>query len=421
MDMVNHEELEDTLRLHYQTKLPLFVHGAPGIGKSMTAEDVGREIADQEDRQFVDFSEVYNEDKKSMEGEESTWNLSGTVSVEDIKKNPEDYFVLVDLRLSQEDPTTSKGIPNTDGLSTTWAPPVWLNVLSLEGMKGMLFADELNQAHPDVQAAYFQLVQKRQLAGRRLSEHILVVSAGNREKDEADVKPIPAPLRNRFAAHVNLMPPASTDWVDWARSFNEDIQEGNSDEIPIHHTVLQFIGSNIGDSHLFEDISDSPEKSAFQTPRTWQYAGQQLTQYQRMSDEFDLDMAQDIVRRAVGTGSANTYYGFLQASQSIDLQNLFENPDTLENLNTSQTNVNTMYVLATSITNYYNRSINEEIDVDPSTALENIFNLFEYESFNKDWRMAIFSDLKQLDENLLVHIEEADMSEEVLAELIKQV
>lgn len=419
MDVVDHDELEFVLRQHYGTKLPLFVHGAPGIGKSNTAESVSKELAEEQNRTFVDFADVYQEDKKSMDGEESSWDLSGAVSVDEIKNNPEDYFVLVDLRLSQEDPTTSKGIPNTDGLSTTWAPPVWLNILSLEGISGILFADELNQAHPDVQAAYFQLVQKRQLAGRRLSDKILVISAGNREKDEADVKPIPAPLRNRFAAHVNLTPPTNLEWVEWAREFNAEIAEDeDSDELPIDFTVLQFIGSDIGDSHLFEDISDSPEKSAFQTPRTWQYAGQQLSQYRQMSDEFDFAVARDIVRRAVGRSSSDTYHGFLQASQEIDLENLFENPEMVNEIDTSL-DVNIMYVLATSIQNYYRRSIDGENDVDPVTALENVFVVFE--ALPKDWNVTIFSDFKQMDENLLAHFEQADIPTDVVKDLLRQV
>jgi hypothetical protein len=415
MDSVDHEELEDALLLHYRTKLPLFVHGAPGIGKSVTAEDVGEHIADQESREFVDYTQVYDPDDSSMDGTKSSWDLSGKVTVDELKDNPEDYFVLVDLRLSQEDPTTSKGIPSTDGLSTSWSPPKWLNILSLEGIDGLLFADELNQAHPDVQAAYFQLVQKRQLSGRRLSDGVLVVSAGNREKDEANVSPIPAPLRNRYAAHVNLVPPTNKEWEQWARDFNQSVQDDDS-ENQIDFSVIQFIGSEVGASYLFEEIGDNPDKSAFQTPRTWQYAGQQLSEYRKMSDEFDLDDAKDIVQRAVGNAAANSYKGYIEASQDIDLQRLFENPEKVNDLKVQNLNVNTMHILSTTISNYYNRVISGNDEDSPVEALENIFLVLE--AIPKEYRTAIVSDLKQVDDDLMDHFNEADVNASIIQDMM---
>ena len=98
-------------------KLPVFIWGAPGIGKS----SIVKQIAAEQDLEFLD------------------------------------------LRLSLLDPTDLKGIPffNAATNEGVWAKPSFLP--SGKDSKGILFLDEINTAPPAVQASAYQLVLDRKV------------------------------------------------------------------------------------------------------------------------------------------------------------------------------------------------------------------------------------------------------------------
>ncbi len=166
-------ELTRTLRMLIEAKIPTFVWGAPGIGKS----SIVKQIADSCGIGFID------------------------------------------LRLSLMDPTDLKGIPFYDEKEhrALWAPPAFL---PRQG-SGILFLDELNTAPPSVQASAYQLILDRRVGEYELPSGWAIVAAGNREGDRGVVYKMSAPLANRFVhlemeIHVN-------DWRKWA--FGNGIDE----------------------------------------------------------------------------------------------------------------------------------------------------------------------------------------------------
>ncbi len=166
-------ELTNTLRALIEEKIPTFVWGAPGIGKSSIIKQISEEL----DIGFID------------------------------------------LRLSLMDPTDLKGIPFYDAAEhrALWAPPAFL---PREG-SGILFLDELNSAPPSVQASAYQLILDRRVGEYELPEGWAIIAAGNREGDRGIVYKMSAPLANRFVhlamdVHVN-------DWRTWA--FSKGIDE----------------------------------------------------------------------------------------------------------------------------------------------------------------------------------------------------
>ncbi|MBU0720889.1 MoxR family ATPase [bacterium] len=147
-------------------KVPTFLWGAPGIGKSSIVKQISKEKG-------IGF---------------------------------------IDLRLSLMDPTDLKGVPFYDKESHTalWAPPAFL---PREG-EGILFLDELNSAPPSVQASAYQLILDRKVGEYELPDGWAIVAAGNREGDRGVTYRMPAPLANRFVhfeMEVNV-----DDWRDWA-------------------------------------------------------------------------------------------------------------------------------------------------------------------------------------------------------------
>lgn len=156
----------ETMRSLIDSKIPTFLWGAPGIGKSSIIKQLARE--------------------KEVE--------------------------CIDLRLSLMDPTDLKGIPfyERDSHSALWAPP---SFLPREG-EGILFLDELNSAAPAVQASAYQLILDRRVGEYELPEGWAIVAAGNREGDRGVVYRLPSPLANRFV-HIE-MEVSADDWRMWA-------------------------------------------------------------------------------------------------------------------------------------------------------------------------------------------------------------
>ena len=155
-----------------EQKVPTFLWGAPGIGKSSIVKQIAKE------------------------------------------KN----IGFIDLRLALMDPTDLKGIPfyEKDSHTALWAPPAFL---PREG-EGILFLDELNTAAPSVQASAYQLILDRRVGEYELPDGWAIVSAGNREGDRGVTYRMPAPLANRFV-HFEMDVDVD-DWRFWAYKIELD-------------------------------------------------------------------------------------------------------------------------------------------------------------------------------------------------------
>ena len=159
-------DLTKSLTALVEQKLPTFLWGAPGIGKSSLVKQIANEKG-------VGF---------------------------------------IDLRLALMDPTDLKGIPFYDKESHTalWAPPAFLP----KDGEGILFLDELNAAPPSVQASAYQLILDRKVGEYELPCGWAIVAAGNREGDRGVTYRMPSPLANRFV-HFE-MEVNTDDWRFWA-------------------------------------------------------------------------------------------------------------------------------------------------------------------------------------------------------------
>lgn len=164
-----------------ETKWPMFLWGAPGVGKS----SVVRAIA---------------EDKG---------------------------LPLIDIRASLLDPTDLRGIPTVENGQAVWCPPSFLP--GPEQPEGLLFFDELNAAPTLVQASLYQLTLDRRVGEYQLPEGWRIIAAGNRDEDASVTFRMPAALSNRFV-HIDFEVDFD-DWKIWAVSNG------------VHHRVTAFLGT----------------------------------------------------------------------------------------------------------------------------------------------------------------------------------
>lgn len=207
-------DVKTALKLAFQTGRPVFLHGAPGVGKSDAVKQAALETA----------------------------------------RN------LIDVRAILLDPVDMRGLPTVNGDGrAAWAMPDFMPRADRDGAKGVLFLDELNAAPQSVQAACYQLVLDRKLGDYRLPDGWTVIAAGNRETDRAVVNKMPSALANRFihlSVDVDL-----DDWVKWAIT----------NDLPTE--LIAFMRFRPELLHSFDPQS---KEKAFASPRTWAFAADLL-------------------------------------------------------------------------------------------------------------------------------------------------
>lgn len=126
---------------------------------------------------------------------------------------------MVALFLGQmSDPGDLIGLPRRDdaGGHTVFMPPYWW---PLDGRPVALFLDELNRARPEILQSVHDLALNRALAGRRLPEGSVVISAVN-AGEEYQVSDLDPALASRF--NIYEFSPEVDEWIAWARKHGVD-------------------------------------------------------------------------------------------------------------------------------------------------------------------------------------------------------
>ena len=169
---------------------------------------------------------------------------------------------MIDLRLSQIEPSDLRGIPYRIEDGVEWAVPRLLPHAERHGERGILFLDEINAAPPSVSAAAYQLILDRRLGEYHVPEGWAIFAAGNRQGDRGVSHVMPTPLANRFTHYeieVDL-----EDWVSWA------LREG------INEHVIGFLRFR---PELLFEFEQSENPIAFPSPRTWEFAHRALQKF----------------------------------------------------------------------------------------------------------------------------------------------
>ncbi|MDE7230671.1 MAG: MoxR family ATPase [Oscillospiraceae bacterium] len=160
---VTQSEMSELL-LNISPVRPVFIWGAPGIGKSALvqkfADDVGMEC----------------------------------VSLLGSQLAPEDII----------------GIPQIEGETSAFIPPKMI----ARKEPYVLFLDELNACSQEVQKAFYSLIHEKRIGEYHLPKGSVVIGAGNRSQDSAIVKTMSSALINRMF-HVQLAVDTK-QWLDWA-------------------------------------------------------------------------------------------------------------------------------------------------------------------------------------------------------------
>ena len=189
---------------------------------------------------------------------------------------------LVDIRLSQMEPTDLRGIPFRNGARVEWSVPALLPEESRHGSCGILFLDEITSAPPTVTAAAYQLILDRRLGEYEVPGGWAIFAAGNRYGDRGVTYVMPSPLANRFT-HYDIEPHLD-DWVAWAHASRID------------ERVIAFLRFR---PDLLFHFDPAHNAIAFPSPRSWEYAHRALAKFGD-APQLLLDALQACVGQAAG-------------------------------------------------------------------------------------------------------------------------
>jgi hypothetical protein len=173
---VSQSELADLL-LNVAIVRPVFVWGAPGIGKSSIVQQFAQSLG----------------------------------------------MPCVSLLGSQLAPEDIIGVPQIIDGKSRFCPPSMI----ARTEPYCLFLDELNACSHEVQKAFYSLIHEKRVGDYELPAGSIVIGAGNRSHDSAIVKTMSSALINRML-HVHIRV-SHRDWLAWAMKNN------------IHELVMEYI------------------------------------------------------------------------------------------------------------------------------------------------------------------------------------
>lgn len=302
----NPQRLAVAIQHSIKIKRPIFIWGAPGIGKS----DIVAQVAQSENRPLIDIRLPLMEPT----------DIRGIPYLAEVKIYNGNGELVRDER----------GVPITDK-EFRWSNPS--DLPTDLASRAVVFFDEMSAAPPSVQAATYQIILNRRIGSYKLPDDVAIIAAGNRVKDKGVAYNMPMPLANRFT-HLTLEVDKEA-WIEHATLHR------------YHKDCVGYISFQPSDLYNFNPNLDS---YAFATPRSWYFVSQ-LLQEETPNGGFrdtnlPLNVLGDMIKGTVGDGIGLKFMTYReQAAHLPNAKDVLSGRVT--KLNTKKIDV--MYSLVTSL------------------------------------------------------------------------
>lgn len=294
---VNPKEYGVLLYTCFLNKVPFFIQGGPGIGKSEIPRQIFGDEAEKQGLIFMEWSDATKADKIKAIGD------------------PTKYFVFHDARTSQMDTTALQGVPNMNNAEMLENIPYsWVVYFTTVGANGVIFFDEINLAAPIVQSITYSAINDRVISDRRMADNVYVFAAGNRTKDQAHTFKMPLPLRDRFAECE--IKHNTDDWLEWA------ISNG------VNPHIISFIGWKPGSLYTCDTCKGNKPT----TPRGVVRCSDLIKGLDIVKDE---DEVHSLASIAAGESFATNFQAYVKCYKKLNWEKLFKNPASVQDLELS--------------------------------------------------------------------------------------
>ena len=277
-------------------KQSIIILGPPGIGKSESVAQAAERIARKLNKKFI----KYDDDK-----------------YDEIMQHPDEYFVFVDLRLTEVEPSDLMGIPREKNGTMFYIPPSWAEVLSKA--LGILFLDELTQVQrDDIFAVAHKILLDKMVGFTRFHPGVMVVAAGNTPEDSPIARQLPTSLINRTLV-IRADRPSI---YEWAKYMEEKYGDKWDKRVYAFLMIWQDKFIEPIDKNELERLDN------FATPRTYTMAAVRL--YELANAPITQEMLRVMLVGLLGPVVGEQLFSFL--TMSIDINSLLNNPSIFDTL-----------------------------------------------------------------------------------------
>ena len=310
---INATKLKDDICKLYRSKdrggraKPIFIYGAPGIGKTQIVGQAADELA----------VPVLKLDLQFM--------------------NPEDFLGIPSSHEVRPVRTADGVLKDSGaGFTRTNPPRILPQDNGPEGKGGIIFMDEMNRANKIVLGSIMQFVQEGRIGEYQLPDKWVIVAAGNRP-EEAEVADFDFALADRFSIK-NYVPEIAT-WAEWARKNEKILPE-----------LVSFLNFN---KDLFHYLDADKKSLNYPSPRSWSDAA--LILHDEIMDQgvdswrdISSEDIRDIFFDQVGPEASGKFIGYLDILRNIseaDIQEFASDPENAIMIPDVKKNMSVLYGL----------------------------------------------------------------------------
>ena len=266
--------------------------GAPGIGKTEEIYRYAQKIAEQKKRRFVD--------------------LRSEKDIDDVEHNFY-YLRIIAPHVFPEDVS----IPRMTEKGIEFFSPRVIEILTRPHAQGLIFIDEINNVQrADQRVLFYALIQEGEIGwSAKVSEGVVIVSAGNPPEWSSDAGALPNPLINRTIV-INVEPPTMDEWINYMEKYHTNWDKRIA-------VFLKAFPAYFMRQPEEEDLKNYP------TPRSWTNLGMRTFM---LDDE---NIVRDLIEGAVGPDVAGFFVQFLR-TRTPAIVDFVKNPEMWSTLNVSQ-------------------------------------------------------------------------------------
>ena len=171
-------------------------------------------------------------------------------------------------------------------------PPFWWPA---NGEPIVLFLDELNRARPEILQSIMDLALNKTLAGKRLPDNSVIISAIN-EGGEYQLTDLDPALISRF--NMYSFKPTVDEWLLWATKKNLDAR------------IIQFISNNKNYLDTLDLKEDSSDLEKYPDRRAWVRVSEVITDCELLDE-----LKTKLIAGIIGVKAALNFVTSLQKNQ----------------------------------------------------------------------------------------------------------